>query len=225
MDGIHDLGGKQGYGPVEVDADDASDGEPFHADWEGREWGIAQCARTPGITIDWWRHCRELIMPTDYLTRPYFDSWAQTDFATYIEAGWITLDEVDAGYAIGSGNTPPDPPPALTLEQVLDEDRAHAYRFDAEIDTPPRFEVGQAVRTMAHGHAGHTRLPQYARNHVGVIHQHHGAHVFPDLSAQGREIHQHCYSVRFDAAELWPEARGSRDQVYVDLWEAYLSEA
>ena len=70
MDGIHDLGGKQGHGPIEVD----DDGGPFHEDWEGREWGIAQCARTPGITIDWWRHCRELIMPVDYLGRPYFDS-------------------------------------------------------------------------------------------------------------------------------------------------------
>ncbi len=218
MDGIHDLGGKQGYGPVDVD-----DEYGFHHDWEGREWGIAQCARTPGITIDWWRHCRELIMPVDYLSRPYFDSWAQNDFATYIEAGWITLAEVDAGHSLDDAR--PEPPPALTLAQVLDEDRAHAYRFNAEIDTPPKFELGQAVRTMAHGHAGHTRLPQYARDHVGVIHAQHGAHVFPDLSAQGREIHQHCYSVAFDAAELWPEAKGSRDKVYLDLWEAYLNEA
>ncbi len=218
MDGIHDLGGKQGYGPVDVD-----DEYGFHHDWEGREWGIAQCARTPGITIDWWRHCRELIMPVDYLSRPYFDSWAQNDFATYIEAGWITLAEVDAGHSLDDAR--PEPPPALTLAQVLDEDRAHAYRFNAEIDTPPKFELGQAVRTMAHGHAGHTRLPQYARDHVGVIHAQHGAHVFPDLSAQGREIHQHCYSVAFDAAELWPEAKGSRDKVYLDLWEVYLNEA
>ncbi len=219
MDGIHDLGGKQGYGPIEVDEAKT----PFHADWEGREWGISQCARTPGITIDWWRHCRELIMPVDYLARPYFDSWAQNDFATYIEAGWITLAEVDAGHSLDDAR--PEPPPARTLEQVLAEDRARARRFDAEVDTPPKFEVGQAVRTMAHGHAGHIRLPQYARNHVGIIQAQHGAHVFPDLSAQGREIHQHCYGVVFDAAELWPEAKGSHDRVYLDLWEAYLSEA
>ncbi len=220
MDGIHDLGGKQGYGPVDVD----DGGSPFHHDWEGREWGIAQCARTPGITIDWWRHCRELIVPEDYLARPYFDSWAQTDFATYIEAGWITLAEVDAGRSLDSADARPEPPPALTFEQVLDEDRAHAHRFDAETDTPPKFDVGQKVRTLAHGHAGHTRLPQYARNHVGIVHALHGAHVFPDLSAQGREIHQHCYSIEFSAAELWPEAKGSRDKVFLDLWEAYLGE-
>ncbi len=43
MDGIHDLGGKQGYGPIEVDDDET----PFHHDWEAREWGMAQSARTP----------------------------------------------------------------------------------------------------------------------------------------------------------------------------------
>jgi len=220
MDGIHDLGGKQGYGPIEVDFDHVA----FHHDWEAREWGIAQSARTPGITIDWWRHCRELILPEDYLCRPYFDSWAQTDFSTYIEAGWMTLQDVGNAVA-SSGEIADDPPPALTLQQVLQEDRAHAHRFDAEIDAAAAFTEGQQVITASHGHPGHTRLPQYARGRRGTIHAHHGAHVFPDLSAQGEEIHQHCYSVMFSAAELWPEAAGSRDKVYLDLWESYLAGA
>lgn len=219
MDGIHDLGGKQGFGPIEVD--DA--GTPFHHDWEGREWGIAQCARTPGITIDWWRHCRELIMPEDYLGRPYFDSWAQTDFATYIEAGWMTLDEIDAGRCLE--NSPAgEPPPPMTVEQVLAEDRAHAFRFDAEIEAMPYYSVGQQIRAARNGFAGHTRLPQYVRGRLGIIHAYHGAHVFPDLSAQGEEVHQPLYSVMFEAAELWPEAAGSKDRVYLDLWESYLLE-
>ena len=221
MDGIHDLGGKQGYGPIDTD-----DGEtPFHHDWEGREWGIAQCARTPNITIDWWRHCRELIMPGDYLERPYFDSWAQTDFSTYIEAGWMTLQDIDKAASGASPAPVDDAPPALTLEQVLAEDRAHAFRFDAEIDAEPAFAVGQAVITASHGNAGHTRLPQYARGRRGVIEACHGAHVFPDLSAKGEEVHQYCYSVVFSAAELWAEAEGSPDKVYLDLWESYLSPA
>lgn len=221
MDGIHDLGGKEGYGPIEVNDDDA----PFHADWEGREWGIAQCARTPGITIDWWRHCRELIKPEDYLGRPYFDSWAQTDFSTYIEAEWITMEEVEAGRAMGDGAAPGDSAVSMTLEQVLREDRRHAFRFDAEIASGPRFSIGQHVLTGKHGHCGHTRLPQYARARRGTIHAHHGAHVFPDLSAQGEEVHRHLYSVVFAASELWPEAKGSKDKVFLDLWESYLVDA
>jgi nitrile hydratase len=221
MDGIHDLGGNQGYGPIEVDADES----PFHHDWEAREWGIAQSARTPGITIDWWRHCRELILPEDYLGRPYFDSWAQTDFSTYIEAGWMTLQEVSSGKSASRDEDHGEPPAALTLQQVLQEDREHAFRFDAEIDAAPAFSVGQQVVTSSHGHSGHTRLPQYARGRRGTIQVCNGAHVYPDLSACGEEVHQYCYNVMFMAEELWPEARGSRDKVYLDLWERYLAEA
>ncbi len=220
MDGIHDLGGKQGYGPVDVDEDES----PFHADWEGREWGIAQCARTPGITIDWWRHCRELIMPVDYLARPYFDSWAQTDFATYIEAGWISLEEVEAGQSLHETDNSDNSAPIMSLAEVLRADHDNARRFDAEIDAPPRFAPGQRVRTVKHGHAGHTRLPQYARDRVGSVHAHHGAHVYPDLSATGVETHHHLYSVVFAASDLWPEAAESPDKVYLDLWQDYLLE-
>ncbi|MCG8424710.1 MAG: nitrile hydratase subunit beta, partial [Proteobacteria bacterium] len=149
-------------------------------------------------------------------------SWAQTDFSTYIEAGWISLDEIEAGHSLSENTSYGNPVEPMTLQQVLDEDRAHAYRFDGEIDAAPRFSPGQAVRTQKHGHAGHTRLPQYARDRAGRIHAHHGAHVFPDSSARGTEVHQHLYSVVFDAAELWAEAAGSRDRVYLDLWESYL---
>jgi nitrile hydratase len=219
MDGIHDLGGKQGYGPIEVDEDES----PFHHEWEGREWGIAQCARTPGITIDWWRHCRELIMPGDYLGRPYFDSWAQTDFSTYIEAGWISMAEVDAGKSLDKNGDHGDPPAAMTLHQVLQEDHDHAFRFDAETGEAPRFVIGQQVMTSSHANPGHTRLPQYARGRRGTVQACNGAHVFPDLSAEGKEIYQHCYNVMFEISELWPEAKGSNDKVYLDLWESYLA--
>ena len=220
MDGTHDLGGKRGYGPVEVDEPEG----PFHHEWEGREWGISRCARTPGITIDWWRHCRELIMPEDYLGRPYFDSWAQTDYATYIDAGVMSLDEVTTGITDPDRYGKDEPPPRLTKDQVILEDRKKAFRFDAEIETGPIFSVGQQLITASHGHDGHTRLPQYARGKRGIVHDYHGAHVFPDLSAQGEETHQHLYSIVFEATELWPEVNGTSDKVYLDLWESYLSE-
>ncbi len=115
-----------------------------------------------------------------------------------------------------------DPLPALTLEQVLQEDHSHARRFDAQIDEESAFHEGQQVMTASYGHSGHTRLPQYARGRRGTIQLCNGAHVFPDLSAQGVEVHQYCYNVMFTAEELWPEAQGSRDKVYLDLWQSYL---
>jgi len=153
MDGIHDLGGKQGYGPVEVDENDV----PFHHEWEGREWGISRSARVPGINIDWWRHCRELIMPEDYLGRPYFDSWAQTDFATYLNAGVLSMEEVISGKAIPGRPDNDEQAPVLTMEQAIQADRNSAARFDAEIEASPLFSIGQEVITSKHGHTTSSR--------------------------------------------------------------------
>ena len=95
---------------------------------------------------------------------------------------------------------------------------------EVAIDTPPRFAVGDRVRAINRHPLGHTREPRYVRGRTGVIHEHYGAHVFPDLSAEGRRDGRHLYSVRFEASELWGDpARGGA--VYVDLWEDYLEPA
>ncbi len=98
-------------------------------------------------------------------------------------------------------------------------------RYDRKIDGAPVFAVGDRVRTKALGSAGHTRLPGYARGRTGVIHACHGAHVLPDASARGEERAVPLYSVVFDAAELWPEAGGRRERIFIDLWESYLEPA
>ena len=94
MDGVHDLGGREGFGPIVDKADD----KPFHADWEMRAFGMKQAsAAAKSWTIDWFRHCRELTDPVDYLTRPYFDQWLTTLAAQMIDEGYLTLDEIKAG--------------------------------------------------------------------------------------------------------------------------------
>ena len=55
MDGVHDLGGREGFGPIVDKADD----KPFHADWEMRAFGMKQAsAADKSWTIDWFRHSR-----------------------------------------------------------------------------------------------------------------------------------------------------------------------
>ena len=94
MDGVHDLGGREGFGPIVDKADD----KPFHADWEMRAFGMKQAsASATSWTIDWFRYCRELTGPVDYLTRPYFDQWLTTLAAQLIDEGYLTLDEVKSG--------------------------------------------------------------------------------------------------------------------------------
>ncbi len=92
-----------------------------------------------------------------------------------------------------------------------------------DIQVPPRFKVGDRVRTKNLHPTHHTRLPRYARARMGVIQADHGAHVFPDANSQFLgEQSQPLYSVRFESRELWGEAASLRDAVYLDLWESYL---
>lgn len=214
MDGIHDLGGRQGFGPVAVDEPE----EPFHAPWEGRVYGIVRSLRrAPGWSLDWFRFCRELIEPVDYLTRPYYDQWAQSWAAILIASGYATVEEVATGKA---ATPPPDNKPPMRPEDVA-RLKSAVLRYD-HVGPAPSFAVGDAVRARALGAPGHTRLPAYVRGHKGVVEAVRGVHVLPDANAFENERGEPLYTVSFAASELWPEAAGSRDSVCLDMWESYL---
>jgi len=218
MDGVHDLGGREGFGPIVDRADD----KPFHAGWEMRAFGVTQAARASSSwTIDWFRHCRELAVPVDYLTRPYFDQWITTLAAQMIDEGHLTLDEIKRGAAAfaPSPSVPPQTPEAARASVT------NPRSFAASVDTPPRFALGERVRCRLDGASGHTRLPQYVRGRTGEIRGHHGGHVLADASARGERRGEHLYTVGFASADLWAEAKGRADGVFVDLWESYLEPA
>lgn len=218
MDGVHDLGGREGFGAVQ----DRTDERPFRADWEARAFAIAQASGGDDRwSIDWFRHCRELIVPAEYVTRPYFDQWLVTVAAQMIDAGYLTLAELDAGKSAFAPR--PGYPPATAEEARACVKYAHSYATD--VDRPPAFAVGDTVSGRSMGYSGHTRLPAYVRGRHGTVFAHHGAHLLPDASAAGTPRGEHLYTVRFAASELWPEARDRRDHVFVDLWESYLDPA
>ena len=215
MDGIHDLGGRQGFGPVAANEAD----ESFHAAWEARLFGIVRSmSRAPDWSIDWFRHCRELIDPVDYLTRPYYDQWLQTYAAMLINSGIATVEELASGRSRRAprGVSPPMPPDAVAAE------KKRSLRYDREPAAPPRFKTGEAVRAKSWANPGHTRLPQYVRGHPGRVTACHGAHVLPDANAHGEARAEMLYTVEFKAADLWPEASARRHRVCLDLWESYL---
>ena len=215
MDGVHDLGGVQGFGPIVID----DDARPFHHDWEGRMWGINEAIKgDPSWTLDWWRHVRELIVPVDYLTRPYFDQWAQVYAALLIDSGIASLEEVARGKARspGHGDSPPMRPTDVRAASAVTES------FRRDTGARPRFANGEAVKARSTGAAGHTRLPRYVRGRVGAIHAYRGNHILPDAKSRGRDEAEPLYTVAFAAGDLWPEAGARRDRVFVDLWESYL---
>jgi len=192
----------------------------FHERWEARVYALNRAVGFVGKwNIDAGRHSRERIPPADYLRMSYYEKWLAGLIMLLQESGLATEAELESGRpAPGSAKATP----ALTTERVAAVVAARGS-FDRPVNTPPRFAVGQPVRTKKINPTGHTRLPRYARGRIGIVDRVHGAHVFPDSNAHFRgEDPQHLYSVRFSARELWGEEAAPRDSVYIDLWESYL---
>ena len=219
MNGVHDMGGMHGMGPIAPDP-----GEPvFHEPWEARVFALYRATSAIGKwNIDAGRHARERIPPADYLRMTYYEKWLAGLITVLEESGLVTHAELESGRpSSGGANTAS----ALTCEQVPALVAERGW-FERPVNAPPRFAVGQAVRAKKINPTGHTRLPRYARGNAGIIDRIHGAHVFPDSNAHFRgENPQHLYSVRFSARELWGEGASARDAVYIDLWEDYLEPA
>lgn len=213
MDGIHDLGGKEGHGPVPVTSGDA----PFTHDWERRMWGLARAGLVPSMTIDWFRHGLEVMVPGDYLTYSYFQKWATNYLMLMADADMVSLEEIQAGHVA----TPTAPAPAKTTHDIVEQVRKSCIRFSVDIETPARYSVGDTVRTLKHIASNHTRLPAYARNCTGQIIAYHGAHMLPDEGAKGHHIGDHLYTVSFSARDLWGPDAHPADTVTLELWEGY----
>ncbi|HZR98414.1 MAG TPA: nitrile hydratase subunit beta [Chloroflexota bacterium] len=223
MDGVHDLGGMHGFGPVVRE-----ENEPvFHAPWEGTVYAINRLAMGVGLyNIDEMRHGIERLPPAQYLGSTYYERWLATIEQNLVEKGVLSADEIEARLAALRQNPDAELPrredPAL-VQRVLEGARA---AFQRPPTGEPRFRVGDAVVTKNIHPKGHTRLPRYARGKRGTISHYHGFYVFPDAHAHGQgEAPQPVYSVGFEARELWDGAAEPQERVYLDLWESYLEPA
>ena len=93
MDGIHDLGGMQGFGPV-----DHAPAEPvFHEPWEGRARALMEvvlgAVRPNGGEF---RHAIERMDPGHYLTSSYYEHWLTAAATLAVEHGLFTREELEA---------------------------------------------------------------------------------------------------------------------------------
>ncbi len=218
MDGIHDLGGRQGFGKVDT-------GEPeeaFHSDWEARAFAIVRAMRqAPDWTLDKFRFTREQIDPADYLTRPYYDQWMQCYAALMVASGIASVEEIASGHTqTGSADLGPPPGPG----SVAAAQKKASVTFERPEGSAPAFCAGSSVQTKPYATSGHTRLPSYIRGHTGTVSHVRGSFVFPDDSAKGIEHAEPLYTVAFKASELWP-GEGCTHLVHLDLWESYLEPA
>jgi nitrile hydratase beta subunit len=208
MNGVHDMGGMHGLGPVAPDPN-----EPlFQAEWERRVLAMTLAMGAWGRwNIDTSRHARESIQGDRYLAMTYYERWFE-GLTKLIDASGLAAENAPAGQGL-----------SVDRVTVVTKHRSPYTRPETQ---PPAFAVGDKVRAKTINPLGHTRLPRYARGRVGMIARDHGVHVFPDSNANGKgEDPKRLYSVRFTARELWGEAASERDTVHIDLWEPYLDPA
>jgi nitrile hydratase beta subunit len=230
VNGVHDLGGMHGMGPIVRE-----EGEPvFHHDWERRAFALTLAAGFLGKwNLDMSRYAREHMPPAEYLATSYYEHWLYGLEKLLTDTGLLSPQEIERRVKEGvpTRDVRPGPAPAtpgLRMLRAQDVEavlrKARTARVDE--DVPPRFKPGDRVLTRNIHPLGHTRLPRYARGKRGVIEQDYGVWVFPDAHASGRgKKPQHVYSVRFTARELWGPQASQRDRLYLDLWDDYLDPA
>jgi nitrile hydratase beta subunit len=219
VNGVHDLGGMHGFGPVELH-------DPalrFEYDWEPAVVAMQSAMEGRVTNIDEFRHAIERMDPVHYLGSTYFEHWVESILASCIEKGVFAEAEFaarEAGYRAGR------PPPVRVAAAPWPREAGEGHPFRREPEAPPRFAPGDYVMTVNAHPAGHTRLARYARRKRGTVSEYRGCFVFPDTNAHRLGEHpQHLYSVRFEAPELWGATAESGVSVWVDLFESYLEPA
>jgi nitrile hydratase len=96
MNGIHDMGGMDGFGPIQREED-----EPvFHEAWEGRVLALTRaCGAWGKWNIDKSRFGIEQMPPEDYLRASYYEKWLWRLEKLLVDAGMMTREELDERHA------------------------------------------------------------------------------------------------------------------------------
>ena len=220
MDGIQDLGGKHGFGSVNPESD-----EPvFHARWEARVFAMSLQL---GGNLDRSRHAIERIDPISYLADSYYGRWLGGLETRLVEGGVLSQAEIsERAQALGA--SPNDrvaarPKPSQQYRHDYQSATPPTSTAERPLETLPRFELGDRVRTHNVSVEGHTRMPAYVRGCIGEVIAVHGGWVFPDRHASGQDdCAEYLYTVRFTAEMLWGSESEANVELSIDLFEPYL---
>ena len=216
MDGVHDMGGVDGFGAVVTEADEP----PFHEPWEGRVHGMMfGVAAARGIRgFRWWI---ESMGNVEYLSTSYYEHWLHSVEQILVQAGELAPGELDA--AVASGLSPTerreDPAGAEFAATVLLGVPDHGR------PAPPqgRFAVGDRVRVTRSVTVEHNRVPRYVRGVEGVVESVSGNEPLEEGIDYGEP--QPVYAVCFAASDLWCDRAEPGTELVIDLFEKYLEPA
>ena len=216
MDGIHDMGGMQGWGTVAIDPDEPVFREP----WHGRAFAMgAMSMGLSGTNLDAFRHGLERLHPYDYLGDGYYGRWLACAETLLVDSGVLAPGAVEARARNLMGESVTEPADVDENKPVFERGGPGSLR---EIDDPPSFSPGDRVRAKDIRTDGHSRLPAYIRGRSGTVHALRPSALLPDTNAHfAGENAQHVYTVEFESTELWgPDAEAAK--LRIDLFESYL---
>jgi nitrile hydratase len=201
MDGMHDLGGKQGFGRVRH----SRKAEVFHADWEKRSNALVAFAVKQGwLNMDEYRHAIERMEPRHYLAAGYYERQFTGLVTLLVEKGVVSREELEriAGAAI-----------PLSLPSAPGR---------PNVPGRARFKAGDRVRVREDFVPGHIRMPAYIRGKTGTVVAESPAYPFPDAHAHGvRAEDEPTYDVAFRSEDLWPQGADAA-LVHVGVFQSYL---
>ena len=220
MNGVHDMGGMHGFGPVLPE-----ENEPvFHERWESRVFAMMRLARAPNF-----RPGIESMQPDVYLRSSYFERWLHTVTEGLKFDGRIDENQLEARVQ-RFRNSPSLEPDRVENPHLLAQwraSRAGSHTKEHRPENDAAFQAGDVVRARNINPVGHTRLPRYIRGHLGTVRTMYGWHNVQDQDPPGVKIEtiEPVYSVRFEGNELWGEQAEPNSAVYIDMWESYLESA
>jgi nitrile hydratase subunit beta len=198
VDGIHDLGGKQGFGRVHYPS------LPHDETWEPLVRALSAFAMHRRIfNMDEFRHAIERMAPRHYLTAPYYERHLTALATLLVEKDVVTREELEtlAGGAfplagsIGPGRLPSPLQP---------------------------FAIGEKVRVKNEFVPGHVRMPAYIRGKAGVVVGISPNYPFPDAAGHGMQAPMEpTYDVRFRSRDLWPDSCDDALN-HVGVFQSYL---
>jgi nitrile hydratase subunit beta len=182
MDGMHDLGGKQGFGRVKYPS------PPHDETWEPLVRALSAFAMRKRIyNMDEMRHAIERMDPRYYLAAPYYERHLTAVATLLVEKDVITREELEA---LAGG--------AFPLSSPIGPGRLPA--------PPQSFAVGEKVRVKNEFVPGHVRMPGYIRGKTGTVVGISPVYPFPDAAGHGMQAPMEpTYDVRFRTRDLWPD--------------------
>ena len=198
MDGMHDLGGKQGFGKINYPA------PPHEETWEPLVRALWILGVRKGLyNMDEYRHAIERMAPVHYLGAPYYERTLTAVATLLVEKGVVTADAL----AAKAGG-------AFPLSRPIGPGRTSA--------PAQSFAIGEQVRVKNEFTSGHTRMPGYIRGKTGLVVAISPPYPFPDAAGHGMaETWEPTYDVRFRSEELWPDS-SDEALVHVGVFQSYL---